>query len=158
MGTIESGFIGQSVRRKEDARFLLGAGQYTDDVTLPNQTHAYFLRFNASKDLFVVALETGIRSGDLRALARRHVDFEEGWIRFIQQKTGRACRIGRIAEQVDVDVRVADVPEDHVPAGELLLQPSPIDRQHLAILRQGHRVIGIHLHRARPPHRVFTNM
>jgi aerobic carbon-monoxide dehydrogenase large subunit len=44
MGAIESGFIGQSVRRKEDARFLLGAGQYTDDVTLPNQTHAYFLR------------------------------------------------------------------------------------------------------------------
>src|SRR5437762_7260390 len=44
MGAIESGFIGQSVRRKEDARFLLGAGQYTDDVALPNQTHAYFLR------------------------------------------------------------------------------------------------------------------
>src|SRR5438034_3606083 len=44
MGTIESGFIGQSVRRKEDARFLLGSGQYTDDVTLPNQTYAHFLR------------------------------------------------------------------------------------------------------------------
>src|SRR6266576_2859600 len=44
MGAIESGFIGQSVRRKEDARFLLGSGQYTDDVTLPNQTYAYFLR------------------------------------------------------------------------------------------------------------------
>jgi carbon-monoxide dehydrogenase large subunit len=44
MGAIESGFIGQSVRRKEDARFLMGSGQYTDDVTLPNQTHAYFLR------------------------------------------------------------------------------------------------------------------
>ena len=27
--------IGQSVRRKEDARFLTGAGQYTDDVDLP---------------------------------------------------------------------------------------------------------------------------
>ena len=26
MGAIESGFIGQSVRRKEDARFLMGAG------------------------------------------------------------------------------------------------------------------------------------
>src|SRR5438105_13401573 len=44
MGAIESGFIGQSVKRKEDARFLTGAGQYTDDVALPNQTHAYFLR------------------------------------------------------------------------------------------------------------------
>jgi carbon-monoxide dehydrogenase large subunit len=44
MGAIESGFIGQSVKRKEDARFLTGTGQYTDDVSMPNQTHAYFLR------------------------------------------------------------------------------------------------------------------
>ncbi len=44
MGANDSGFIGQSVKRKEDARFLTGAGQYTDDVTMANQTHAYFLR------------------------------------------------------------------------------------------------------------------
>jgi len=44
MGAIESGFIGQSLKRKEDARFLTGAGQFTDDVTMANQTHAYFLR------------------------------------------------------------------------------------------------------------------
>ncbi len=36
--------IGQSVRRKEDARFLTGAGQYTNDITARNTTHAYFLR------------------------------------------------------------------------------------------------------------------
>src|SRR5688572_15568901 len=42
MGTND--FIGKSVKRKEDARFLTGAGQYTDDVVMPNQTHAYFLR------------------------------------------------------------------------------------------------------------------
>ena len=44
MGANETGFIGQSVKRKEDARFLTGTGQYTDDVALPNQTQAYFLR------------------------------------------------------------------------------------------------------------------
>src|SRR5215470_3605334 len=44
MGANETGYIGQSVRRKEDARFLHGAGQYTDDVSLAHQTHAYFLR------------------------------------------------------------------------------------------------------------------
>ncbi len=38
------GFIGQSVERREDGRFLTGKGQYTDDITLPGQTHAYFLR------------------------------------------------------------------------------------------------------------------
>ena len=28
------GFIGQSVTRREDARFLTGRGQYTDDISL----------------------------------------------------------------------------------------------------------------------------
>jgi len=36
--------IGESVRRKEDYRFLTGAGQYTDDVVLANQAHAVFVR------------------------------------------------------------------------------------------------------------------
>ncbi|MCW5610896.1 MAG: xanthine dehydrogenase family protein molybdopterin-binding subunit [Rubrivivax sp.] len=38
------GFIGQSVVRREDGRFLTGRGQYTDDITLPGQTYAVFLR------------------------------------------------------------------------------------------------------------------
>jgi carbon-monoxide dehydrogenase large subunit len=36
--------IGESVRRVEDARFLTGAGQYTDDINLPNQRYAVFVR------------------------------------------------------------------------------------------------------------------
>jgi len=36
--------IGASVRRKEDYRFLTGAGQYTDDINQQNQTYAVFLR------------------------------------------------------------------------------------------------------------------
>jgi len=36
--------IGARIPRKEDYRFLTGAGQYTDDVTLPNQTYAVFVR------------------------------------------------------------------------------------------------------------------
>jgi carbon-monoxide dehydrogenase large subunit len=36
--------IGVRVARKEDYRFLTGAGQYTDDVSLPNQAHAAFVR------------------------------------------------------------------------------------------------------------------
>ena len=38
------GFIGKSVERREDGRFLTGKGQYTDDISLPGQTHAFFLR------------------------------------------------------------------------------------------------------------------
>src|SRR5689334_14457800 len=36
--------VGQSVRRKEDARFLMGTGRFTDDVNELRQTYAYFLR------------------------------------------------------------------------------------------------------------------
>src|SRR5213592_2238930 len=44
MGASDQGVIGASVRRKEDYRFLTGAGQYTDDVNPANHVHAYFLR------------------------------------------------------------------------------------------------------------------
>ena len=36
--------IGSRIERKEDRRFLTGAGQYTDDITLPRQSFACFLR------------------------------------------------------------------------------------------------------------------
>ena len=36
--------IGASVRRKEDLRFVQGAGKYTDDMNLVDQVHAYILR------------------------------------------------------------------------------------------------------------------
>jgi len=44
MGATEQGVIGQSIRRKEDYRFLTGAGQYTADVYPQHHSHAYFLR------------------------------------------------------------------------------------------------------------------
>lgn len=36
--------IGQPIRRKEDDRFLRGAGRYVDDISLPGQAHAALLR------------------------------------------------------------------------------------------------------------------
>ncbi|MDX1715902.1 MAG: xanthine dehydrogenase family protein molybdopterin-binding subunit [Anderseniella sp.] len=36
--------IGARVKRKEDHRFITGKGRYTDDINLPGQTHAYFIR------------------------------------------------------------------------------------------------------------------
>ena len=37
-------YIGQSIKRKEDQRFITGGGTYTDDVNVTGQTYAYFLR------------------------------------------------------------------------------------------------------------------
>jgi carbon-monoxide dehydrogenase large subunit len=44
MGAIIPNGIGASPRRKEDERFLTGAGNYTDDINFQGQTYAYFLR------------------------------------------------------------------------------------------------------------------
>ena len=44
MNAPQAGFIGQSIKRREDARFLTGRGQYTDDIVLPRQTYGVFVR------------------------------------------------------------------------------------------------------------------
>jgi aerobic carbon-monoxide dehydrogenase large subunit len=36
--------VGARVTRTEDQRFLTGRGRYTDDISLPRQTYAYFVR------------------------------------------------------------------------------------------------------------------
>jgi aerobic carbon-monoxide dehydrogenase large subunit len=40
----QHGGIGESIKRKEDARFLRGQGRYLDDVVLPNMAHMSILR------------------------------------------------------------------------------------------------------------------
>lgn len=50
--------IGASIRRKEDYRFLTGAGQYTDDINLPGQTYAVFVRSpHAHAEIKSIALD-----------------------------------------------------------------------------------------------------
>jgi len=44
MGASDLNSVGQSVRRKEDYRFLTGTGQYTDDINPQHHAHAWFLR------------------------------------------------------------------------------------------------------------------
>ena len=39
-----SQWIGKSVRRIEDEQLLTGRGRFTDDVALPGQAHAVFVR------------------------------------------------------------------------------------------------------------------
>ena len=40
----EVGGMGHSVKRKEDARFIRGKGNYTDDVVLPGMLHMDIVR------------------------------------------------------------------------------------------------------------------
>ncbi|MEX0301017.1 MAG: xanthine dehydrogenase family protein molybdopterin-binding subunit, partial [Leisingera sp.] len=40
--------IGASPKRREDVRFLTGAGNYTDDINVHGQAHVHFLRADAA--------------------------------------------------------------------------------------------------------------
>ena len=53
--------IGESLKRKEDVRFLTGVGNYTDDVNQANQKYAVFVQAGeitvkviSEKDLLVL--------------------------------------------------------------------------------------------------------
>src|SRR2546422_9911493 len=38
------GFVGESIKRKEDDRFIRGKGNYVDDISLPGMLHMAILR------------------------------------------------------------------------------------------------------------------
>jgi integrase len=52
-----------------------------------------FARFQELRELFVVAVDTGLRKGDLRDLRWNQVDFAEGFIRVLMQKTALEAEI-----------------------------------------------------------------
>jgi aerobic carbon-monoxide dehydrogenase large subunit len=60
--------IGASVRRKEDFRFLTGAGNYTDDINRPGQLYAYILR-SPHAHAEIAGIETGNARGTTGVVA-----------------------------------------------------------------------------------------
>ena len=76
--SIEIGGIGQSVKRKEDARFIRGRGTYVDDVTLPGMVylgivrspyaHARIKKIDATKALAIPGVLAVITGKDLEAV------------------------------------------------------------------------------------------
>ena len=51
-------YIGAPIRRKEDRRFLMGRGQFVDDVKLPNALHAAIVR-SPHAHARIVSIDTG---------------------------------------------------------------------------------------------------
>jgi len=54
--------IGASQKRREDVRFLTGAGQYTDDINVHGQAHVYFLRSDVAHGR-INGIDTSAASG-----------------------------------------------------------------------------------------------
>jgi integrase len=91
---------------------LHGAGRRPDGGAVG----CHFQRFRQAKPFFVVALETGLRKGDLLSLAWASVDLKNGWIRLTMQKTkveatvplSAACRAALL------ECRARNVGAEHV--------------------------------------------
>ncbi|MDQ3682197.1 MAG: xanthine dehydrogenase family protein molybdopterin-binding subunit [Bacteroidota bacterium] len=87
-----NGLIGKSVKRVEDKRFITGRGKYTDDIILPQQTYASFVRspyayakilsvdINAANNMpGVVAIYTGADVADVNGVpCGWQVNFKNG--------------------------------------------------------------------------------
>ena len=50
--------IGASPKRREDVRFLTGAGNYTDDINVAGQAYVYFLRSDIAHGT-IKSIDTG---------------------------------------------------------------------------------------------------
>ncbi|MEP2029907.1 MAG: xanthine dehydrogenase family protein molybdopterin-binding subunit [Paracoccaceae bacterium] len=59
----KDGGIGASSKRREDVRFLTGAGNYTDDINVHGQAHVYFLRSDMAHGKII-----GINSTDAASM------------------------------------------------------------------------------------------
>ncbi|MCU1349875.1 MAG: site specific recombinase [Acidobacteria bacterium] len=71
-----------------------GGGMRSDSAA----AERFFARFRWLKPLFVVALETGLRKGDLLNLRWTLVDLAAGWIRLVMEKTGFEATIAISSE------------------------------------------------------------
>lgn len=91
-------FAADLSERKAEHKPAFRGNQYHHD---PRVAQYYFQRFRASRSFFVLAVETGLRRGDLLGLRWRSVDLAGRWIRLAQGKTKREVLVPLSAAAVD---------------------------------------------------------
>ena len=114
--------IGAAVRRKEDRRFITGKGHYTDDVNLPGQAHAVFVR-SPHAHAKIKRIDAAAATGALAVLTGQDLATDKignlicGWMIHSKDGTpmkmaphpalahGKACHVGD-----PVAVVIADTP------------------------------------------------
>jgi len=146
-GMHQHGGIGESILRKEDARFLRGRGNYVDDIVLPNMSHMAILRSPhahariksietsaASAKPGVIAVVTGelmaqhklawmpTLSGDTQAvLATDKVRFQGQEVAAVIAETKAQAEDARDAIEVEYDVLPAITSPDGAKAADAVV-------------------------------------
>lgn len=98
--------------QKFGAKRVYGAGMRPDS----DAAGLYYQRFRDAKPLFILALDTGLRRGDLLRLAWRQVDLKAGTIEIVTGKTQRKAfiPISNSCRQALIECRSKPVVGTHV--------------------------------------------
>lgn len=80
-------YIGQSVKRVEDQRFITGKGQYTDDITLPGMTFATIIRSPLA--------HANIKNIDLSAAKMHRVMWQVLWAAIFRKQLPEFRAVGK---------------------------------------------------------------
>jgi aerobic carbon-monoxide dehydrogenase large subunit len=128
-------YIGQSIKRVEDKRFVTGNGKYTDDIKLPHMTYAHILRspyahakivsidLAAAKAMEgVVAIFTGEDVAHIRGVPTGwQVNFKNGDI-MKEPAHPLLCKVGTTAKHVGdaIAIIIAESRAQAVDAAEAL--------------------------------------
>ncbi|GAK46622.1 putative quinoline 2-oxidoreductase, large subunit [Tepidicaulis marinus] len=119
---------GKAMRRMEDMRFLTGRGRYVDDITLPRQLYAHFIRsphaharilkINTEAALAVSGVKGVYSAEDLHGTR----DVPPNWVLPGSQVKGRPALAREIVRHVGecVAVVLAESPEAAADAGALV--------------------------------------
>jgi len=112
--------IGSSPKRKEDARFITGKGRYTDDINLPGQLYAGFVRsphanatitsIDSSAALAIPGVHAVLTGEDMKAAGVNPIP--PGWLHpGIKISEFRPLAVGRVSHVGNaVAVVLADAP------------------------------------------------
>lgn len=127
-GTATGGrFVGQRVLRREDVRFVAGAGKYVDDIVLPGTLHVAFARSDVARGRLIrvdttAAMEAPGVVAVLTAADLNHL-VKEWWTDF-EGIAGQSRQFRLFAED---DVRFVGEPIAMIVAGSRYLAEDAVD-------------------------------
>ena len=137
--------FGASVKRKEDLRFITGRGRYTDDVTLPRQSYAIFVRspYAHAKIHSIDTAAARAQAGVLGVLTGTDYAADRlgpllcGWM--IHSKDGSPMRVGEHLPLAIDRVRyageaVAVVVAESISAAKLAAEAVVVDYEELPVV------------------------
>jgi carbon-monoxide dehydrogenase large subunit len=91
----EGALTSQAVLRREDSRFITGQGRYTDDIDVPGQTYAVFVRSDhAHGELVSIATEQASRQPGVLAVFTG-ADLLDAGVGFIHRLPLKGFELGR---------------------------------------------------------------